>query len=102
MSKAVARLISERKFRDFLDALVDKENISVSDIESTGSGEHRVFVLGQSVIIPIKHHGETGIKAPYLGRVIDAAALKYGQPGTLQYASGKKRLKNLARQVIGF
>lgn len=102
MSKAAARLIPERKFKDFLDALVDKEHIPISDIERTGAGEHRVFVLGKSVIIPIKHHGETGIREPYLGRVIDAAAEKYGQPGTSQYDAGRKQIKKLARDVIGF
>ena len=79
-----------------------KEHISVSEMETTGKNEHRVMVLGKPVIIAVRHHGEQGIKEPYVHQIINAAAEKYGYPGTPQYDAGRKELKKLARKTIGF
>lgn len=76
------RLFPERKVKAFLDALVHQEHIAVSGIERTHGDEHRVMVLGKPVIIAIRHHGEQGIKEPYVHQIINAAAEKYGYPGT--------------------
>ncbi|MBU2638290.1 MAG: hypothetical protein KJ955_04920 [Nanoarchaeota archaeon] len=97
-----ARTFPQKKVKAFLDALVQEEHITVSDIETTGSGDHRLMVLGKPVIIAIKHHGEKGIKEPYIRQIIDVAAEKYGPVGSPAYDTGRKVLKKLARKKIGY
>jgi len=99
--KGGARLFPERKVKEFLDALVEKEHITVSDIEHTAK-EHKVMIGGKAVIIAVRHHGEKGIKEPYINLIINAAAEKYGKQGTPEYDIGRKHLKALARQVMGY
>ncbi|MDI6737970.1 MAG: hypothetical protein QME12_05660 [Nanoarchaeota archaeon] len=97
-----ARSFPEKKVKAFLDALVQREHISVSEIQTTGSGDHRIMVLGKQVIIAIKHRGEKGIKEPYIREIINAAAEKYGPVGSPEYSAGRDMLKKLARKTIGF
>ncbi len=101
--KGGAQLFPEKKVKKFLDALVRNEQISVSEIKKTGSNENIVMIGGKAVIFAKKHHGEKGIKEPYINQMIDAATkAKYGLPGTTAYDTGKKHLKKLARRIIGY
>ena len=104
MSNAAPRLIPKEKFKKFLDALVHQEHIPVSEIGRTERNEHMITVGAKTVFFSERHThgGERGIKESYLSEVIDAAALKYGQPGSSHYDSARRDMKKLARKVIGF
>ena len=100
-----ARLFPERKVKQFLDALIKREHISVSDIERTEKNERRIFINGKTIFFSERHGKgfESGIKEPYLRHIIDAAAeAKYGTPGTPQYDAGRKLIKKLARETVGY
>lgn len=101
--KRGAQLFPEKKVKKFLDALVQLEHVPVSGMERTGANENIIMIGGKAVVFAKKHHGEKGIKEPYINQMINAATeSKYGPPGTSEYNSGRKHLKKLARKIIGY
>ncbi|MFH1065136.1 MAG: hypothetical protein V1734_01370 [Nanoarchaeota archaeon] len=99
------RLFPERKVKLFLDALIKREHIPVSTIERTEKNERMILIAGKTVFFSERHGKgfESGIKEPYLKNIINAAAeAKYGLPGTPQYDAGRKAIKKLARETVGY